>query len=99
MKATRHGGAKAGSNTDFTVDSIPAIYDLFGVVNHYGRLGFGHYTAFARRWDENGIDKDWALFDDSSVRSVGEQGPHTSGHDAIVGPAAYVLFYRRRVFT
>lgn len=93
------GGAKAGSNTDFTVDSIPAIYDLFGVVNHYGRLGFGHYTAFARRWDENGIDKDWALFDDSSVRSVGEQGPHTSGHDAIVGPAAYVLFYRRRVFT
>jgi len=94
------GSAKAGSsNTDFTVDSIPAIYDLFGVVNHYGRLGFGHYTAFARRWDENGMDKDWALFDDSNVRSVGEQGASTTGHDTIVGPAAYVLFYRRRVFT
>ena len=95
------GGAKAAgsTNTDFSVDSIPAMYDLFGVVNHYGRLGFGHYTAFARRWDESGMDEDWALFDDSSVRSVGEQGPNTRGHDAIVGPAAYVLFYRRRVFT
>jgi ubiquitin C-terminal hydrolase len=94
------GASSLGStNTDFSVDSIPAIYDLFGVVNHYGRLGFGHYTAFARRWDENGMDKDWALFDDSSVHSVGEQGPNTRGHDAIVGPAAYVLFYRRRVFT
>jgi hypothetical protein len=26
----------------------PPIYDLFGVCNHYGRMGFGHYTAFAR---------------------------------------------------
>ena len=26
------------------------MYDLFAVTNHYGRLGFGHYTSFARDW-------------------------------------------------
>lgn len=26
------------------------LYDLFAVTNHYGRLGFGHYTSFARDW-------------------------------------------------
>lgn len=31
------------------------IYDLFGVDNHYGGLGGGHYTAFA----QNFIDKNW----------------------------------------
>lgn len=82
-------GSKA-DDSDFVVDSIPAMYDLFGVVNHYGRLGFGHYTAYARRWDENGMDKEFALFDDSSV--------HPSA-DGIVTSAGYVLFYRRRVFT
>ena len=52
-------------------EDVPATYDLFAVTNHFGRMGFGHYTAFARRWDESGISDDWALFDDSSVRSVG----------------------------
>lgn len=75
--------------------SVPAVYDLFGVVNHYGRMGFGHYTAFARKWDEAGLSPEWNLFDDSSVRNVGDGcGPM----DAVVSPAAYVLFYRRRVF-
>ena len=27
------------------------LYDLVAVCNHYGRMGFGHYTAFAREWD------------------------------------------------
>lgn len=26
----------------------PAIYDLYGVINHMGRLLGGHYTAYAR---------------------------------------------------
>jgi len=84
----------------FVRDEIPAIYDLFGVTNHYGRMGFGHYTAFARRWNENEIEREWALFDDSSVRTVGD-GNSNLNHidDRIVSPAAYVLFYRRRIFT
>ncbi|KAI2513306.1 ubiquitin-specific protease [Fragilaria crotonensis] len=77
--------------TDFVQDEIPAIYDLFAVTNHYGRLGFGHYTAFARYWDEKeDMSKDWSLFDDSSVRPVSP--------DSVLTPAAYVLFYRRRKF-
>lgn len=75
-------------------DQVPCMYDLFGVVNHYGRMGFGHYTAFARTWDESTMSPDWMLFDDSSTRTIHGQSPC----DAIVSPAAYVLFYRRRVF-
>ena len=87
---------KNGEVADFVVDSIPAIYDLFGVVNHYGRMGFGHYTACARRWDETGMEREWALFDDSSVKDIGK-GIGAAG--TVVTPAAYVLFYRRRTFT
>lgn len=79
-------------------DSIPAIYDLFAVVNHYGRMGFGHYTAFARKWDEKELSNDWGLFDDSSARSVGDGRGSGGVVDGVVSPAAYVLFYRRREF-
>jgi len=89
---SREQSPEASGQFTFVEDSLPAVYDLFGVTNHYGRMGFGHYTAFARKWDEEGMSRDWALFDDSSVRSVGDgQG--------IISPAAYVLFYRRRDFT
>jgi len=77
---------------DFVLSDIPAMYDLFAVTNHYGRMGFGHYTAIARRWNEYGMENDWAVFDDSSVKSL------TSRDDDIVTSAAYVLFYRRRIF-
>ncbi|CUS12000.1 unnamed protein product [Tuber aestivum] len=79
------------------------VYDLIAVDNHYGGLGGGHYTAFAKSW----IDGKWYHYDglpapilrfkvagisnkfiDSSVREVSEQ--------KIITPAAYLLFYRRR---
>jgi ubiquitin carboxyl-terminal hydrolase 8 len=69
--------------------SVPALYDLFGVINHFGTLGFGHYTALARKWDESSLSTAWTLFDDSNTRRIKE---------SVVSPAAYVLFYRRRVF-
>ncbi|GFH52642.1 hypothetical protein CTEN210_09118 [Chaetoceros tenuissimus] len=72
-------------------DDIPATYDLFGVVNHYGRMGFGHYNAYARRWNEKVMEDDWMLFDDSSVRS----GILKSD---VVSNSGYLLFYRRREF-
>jgi Ubiquitin C-terminal hydrolase len=76
---------------EFVVNDIPAIYDLFGVVNHYGRMGFGHYTAFARRWNEYKIEDQWMLFDDSSVRDGISRAE-------VVSNAGYILFYRRRDF-
>ncbi|KAF8455303.1 hypothetical protein BGX38DRAFT_1267224 [Terfezia claveryi] len=66
-------------------DGKESIYDLFAVDNHYGGLGGGHYTAYAKNF-ENG---QWYYFDDSSVTSVGN--PTTA-----VTTAAYLLFYRRR---
>ena len=92
LNMTRHCAASFSTSKQppFVDAEIPAEYDLFAIVNHFGRMGFGHYTAFARRWDETGMTKDWALFDDSSVRSCSAE--------SVVTPAAYVLFYRRRTF-
>lgn len=58
------GGGKLDTDVDFPIknldlgpfilhkDGKPVIYDLFAVSNHYGNLGFGHYTAFALNWKE-----------------------------------------------
>jgi hypothetical protein len=85
-----HWRSASEGDRPFVDDTVPAEYDLFSVVNHYGRMGFGHYTAFAMPWDETGISKEWYLYDDSSVRPV---EPHE-----IKTPAAFILFYRRRQF-
>lgn len=58
------------------------IYELYAVSNHYGGLGGGHYTAYAKNGDK------WYDFNDSSVRAVSES--------SIVGSGAYILFYRRK---
>jgi ubiquitin carboxyl-terminal hydrolase 4/11/15 len=42
------------------------VYDCYAVSNHFGGLGGGHYTAFARSL-ENGK---WYEFDDSTTRQV-----------------------------
>ena len=77
-------------STDIIFDKIPAVYDLFGVTNHYGRMGFGHYTAFCRQWDtDEGMSKEWTLFDDSRANQKVEE-------EDVITSAAYVLFYRRR---
>jgi ubiquitin carboxyl-terminal hydrolase 4/11/15 len=44
----------------------PLKYSLYGVINHYGSMDGGHYTAFAR----NRYDKKFYLFDDSYVSEV-----------------------------
>lgn len=61
------------------------VYDLYAVDNHFGGLGGGHYTAFAK----NPADGHWYNFDDSCVRPV-------SDPDMVKSSAAYLLFYRRR---
>ncbi|KAG2517128.1 hypothetical protein JM18_007895 [Phytophthora kernoviae] len=58
-------------------------YNLYGVVNHQGALGGGHYTAYAK----NFVDDQWYYYDDERVRVVEEQ--------QVVSPSAYLLFYVR----
>ncbi|KAG7496114.1 ubiquitin carboxyl-terminal hydrolase 15 isoform X2 [Solea senegalensis] len=62
----------------------PCRYDLIAVSNHYGGMGGGHYTAYAKNKD----DGKWYNFDDSSVSPASE--------DQIVSKAGYVLFYQRQ---
>merc|ERR1712127_212917 len=59
------------------------IYDFYAVSNHYGGLGGGHYTAYAKN---NG---QWCYFDDSRVSEVSDE-------KEVVSEAAYVLYYHRR---
>merc|ERR1711974_481187 len=47
---------------------IPPIYDLMAVSNHFGALGGGHYTAFAKNFN----DQKWYKFDDSNVSPANE---------------------------
>ena len=55
------GGQKIGDHVDFPLEGLDLsqyikgaqknenmIYDCYGVANHYGNMGFGHYTAFAK---------------------------------------------------
>ncbi|KAI1326360.1 ubiquitin carboxyl-terminal hydrolase-like protein [Xylariaceae sp. FL0255] len=60
------------------------VYDLIGVDCHFGGLGGGHYTAYAR----NFIDGQWYSYNDSSVTKTSP--------DRVVDASAYMLFYRRR---
>ena len=61
------------------------LYDLYAVSNHYGSVGFGHYTAYAR----NPQTSKWHYFDDSRVSEVRDTSE-------VITDAAYALFYRRR---
>jgi len=47
-------------------DGTSLIYDLYAVSNHFGSMGGGHYTAFAK----NPIYEKWFEYDDSSVQKV-----------------------------
>ncbi|XP_018116911.1 ubiquitin carboxyl-terminal hydrolase 19 isoform X3 [Xenopus laevis] len=72
-------------------DHQTPVYDLYAVINHYGGMIGGHYTAYARLPNEKNSqrsDVGWRLFDDSTVTSVDES--------QVVTRYAYVLFYRRR---
>jgi len=60
------------------------IYDCYGISNHYGGLGGGHYTAHALH--DNGV---WCYYDDTRITS------NVDPKEAVT-KAAYVLYYRRR---
>jgi ubiquitin carboxyl-terminal hydrolase 4/11/15 len=49
-------------------DSICMQYDLYGIINHYGSLGFGHYISTIKNFDEN----QWYQYDDSHRSQISE---------------------------
>jgi len=56
-------------------------FSLFGVVNHYGEIDSGHYTAFLKASESQG----WLLFDDEKVSPASFKDVNKE--------AAYLLFY------
>ncbi|EDR29290.1 ubiquitin carboxyl-terminal hydrolase, putative [Entamoeba dispar SAW760] len=64
--------------------TTPPIYNLYGVTNHMGSLGGGHYVASAR------VGKDWYDFNDSSTSKI------EGTKENIVSKNAYVLYYIRK---
>eukprot|EP00615_Pteridomonas_danica_P015703 CAMPEP_0114387182 /NCGR_PEP_ID=MMETSP0102-20121206/7094_1 /TAXON_ID=38822 ORGANISM="Pteridomonas danica, Strain PT" /NCGR_SAMPLE_ID=MMETSP0102 /ASSEMBLY_ACC=CAM_ASM_000212 /LENGTH=821 /DNA_ID=CAMNT_0001544209 /DNA_START=77 /DNA_END=2540 /DNA_ORIENTATION=+ len=73
------GGGLGGSSG---CDHGSSIYDLYGVSNHMGGLGGGHYTASCRH-DHLGQDK-WFLYNDSNVSQL---------HDEKELQSSVALFY------
>ena len=67
--------------------STSMLYDLVAVSNHFGSLGFGHYTAYCLDPNTN----EWYDFNDSSVYPL-------QSKDNVVSSAAYVLYYKRKDF-
>ncbi len=77
------------------------MYELYGVLNHMGDMMGGHYTAYCKgtpctdggveELDCSSMDHLWLNFDDEFVEEISP--------DKIVTESAYVLFYRRRMFT
>lgn len=57
-------------------------YNLIGVANHFGGLGGGHYTAYAKNYVQNA----WYSFDDALVTPISSSN--------VVTRSAYVLFYQ-----
>ncbi|NWR69095.1 UBP50 hydrolase, partial [Centropus unirufus] len=74
------------SNLDLSpyTSSLPcreAGYSLCAVVNHYGLLDDGHYTAFCKHV----ITKSWYRFDDAQITKIPDNSVQTD--------RAYLLFY------
>ena len=66
-------------------DSV-AKYDLFGIINHYGSMEYGHYTSYCFNYH----DHTWYEYNDRLVNKI----PKEKEKDKIINKNAYILFYR-----
>ncbi|XP_008281587.1 putative ubiquitin carboxyl-terminal hydrolase 50 [Stegastes partitus] len=73
-----------------TLYTKTCTYDLFAVVNHFGNLTGGHYTAEIKSFETG----QWYCFDDDSVRRV-KSHPFGIGVNSLRSCAAYLLMYRK----
>jgi len=83
--------SKAATNESQTFRTLSreiTQYELYGVVNHIGGMGSGHYTSFVRRGDgSSGSRTKWYCCNDERVYEVSEED--------VVSMNAYLLFYVR----
>jgi ubiquitin C-terminal hydrolase len=63
--AAEHCAQCARNSAEATSSKSP-LYDLYGVVNHHGKLGSGHYNAYVK----HAINDSWFSYDDDSIRKV-----------------------------
>ena len=59
------------------------IYDLYGICNHFGDVGGGHYSAYIK--NNNGK---WYHFNDTSVEEINKEN--------LLSNNAYCLFYLKK---
>lgn len=88
-------GNKIDLEIDFPIDNLdmssyvkgysPASYhyECYGIVNHVGGSGGGHYYSFIRNSDGN-----WYKYNDSIIT--------TMNHTRLVSENAYCIFYRKK---
>jgi ubiquitin C-terminal hydrolase len=69
-------------------DSFIKKYDLYAVCNHSGTLEHGHYFAYCKRTESDGIEK-WYKFNDTRVTEIIDERE-------VVTQDAYILFYIRQ---
>nr|CAD2169365.1 unnamed protein product [Meloidogyne enterolobii] len=84
---------KGGNKTFNYVEKNSMIYDLAGVIYHYGeRTNSGHYTAATL----NPVDGKWRIFDDSRVSTLAESV--TGSSELEISSRSYLLFYQRQPY-
>ncbi len=67
----------------YVLNNQNAVYDLYGVIQHFGGVSFGHYIALCK----NEINNKWYEYDDGSIveKTIEEVEDNQS---------AYLLFYK-----
>ena len=53
---------------DFGYDNN-SLYELYSIINHVGKIDFGHYYSLIKLYDDNL----WYEFDDSNIKLIGKE--------------------------
>lgn len=94
LKRFKNGGnVKIDNYIDIPINNfmlknynVKEEYELVAIINHYGSIGFGHYTAICKNY----YNKKWYKYDDAAVSEIDEKN--------IISNCAYVLFYKKKSF-
>ncbi|XP_071374385.1 ubiquitin carboxyl-terminal hydrolase 48-like isoform X2 [Centroberyx affinis] len=77
-----------------TLQIEDCTYDLYALVNHFGSLKGGHYTAKIKCQNQSNETDEWYDFSDTSVTKV-KQPLFMSGSTVTSSHTAYLLMYRK----